>query len=249
MHRAELVELYVSKNLSIGEIGKILSLSEKTIFDRLKRLNVPVDPARKPGYRNKNRGVVIPTEQTAMLAEFLGIMLGDGHLSHFQTVVTLGTKELAYVEYVAELMQMLFKIQPTILVRKDGYRDIYVSSVVLTAWLRQQGLVPNKVAAQVGAPQWIFEKREWMEAFVRGFFDTDGSIYRLRFGMQISLTNKSIPLLVSLQGILRRLGYRASAVSLYRVYLTRKTDIERFFAEVRPANRKHLRRFEDIVRT
>lgn len=249
MNRAELVELYVSRNLSIGEIGKILSLSEKTIFDRLKRLNVPVDPARKPGYRNKNRRVVIPTEQTAMLAEFLGIMLGDGHLSHFQTVVTLGTKELAYVEYVAELMQKLFKIQPAILVRKDGYRDIYVSSVVLTAWLRQQGLVPNKVATQVGAPLWIFEKREWMEAFVRGFFDTDGSIYRLRFGMQISLTNKSIPLLLSLQGMLRRLGYRASAVSLYRVYLTRKTDIERFFAEVRPANRKHLRRFEDIVRT
>ncbi|CAN5734064.1 hypothetical protein BH11PAT2_BH11PAT2_09860 [soil metagenome] len=141
-------------------------------------------------------------------------------------------------------MERLFCVKATIGIRNNGYRDVYIGSVMLTDWLRKEGLVSNKVASQVDAPQWIFESSDFKTAFLRGFFDTDGSIYRLRFGKQISLTNKSLPLLYSLQRMLIELGYKASAVSSDRVYLTKKSDINRFFDEVRPANTKHLRRFE-----
>lgn len=82
-----------------------------------------------------------------------------------------------------------------------------------------------------------------MQSFVRGFFDTDGSVYKLKYGIQISFTNYSKPLLESLQSVLIKLGYNPSRISVNKVYLTQVKDVERFFREICPKNQKHLRRF------
>ena len=87
-----------------------------------------------------------------------------------------------------------------------------------------------------------------MKAFVRGFFDTDGSIYKLRFGLQISITNHSLPLLIALQSMLRTLGYSVSEVSVGRIYITRRNQVARFFSEIAPMNSKHTQRFEKFMR-
>jgi intein/homing endonuclease len=245
-YRAELERLYVRENKSISEVAHILGIAQSSVFLRLKRLNIQSSPDLKIGFRNMKRGIQIPSEHSALLAEFFGIMLGDGHISRFQTIVTLGTKELEYVEYVASLMKSLFGVEATILTRQDGYRDVYIGSVTLTSWLENEGLVRNKVALQVDVPSWVFQEREYMIAFLRGFFDTDGSIYRIRHGIQVSLTNKSLPLLHSLRRMLLTLQYTPSEVGSWRVYLTRRPDIRRFFNEVQPANTKHLRRYRHI---
>ena len=246
-YRNQLHRLYVVENKSIGEIGKELSISYQTVFDRLRRLDIKTEPKKKLKFQNRRSDVRLP-KQSVLLAEFLGIMLGDGHISHFQTIVTLGTKELAYVKYVQALMQELFKVKATISIKKSGYRDVYIGSTLITKWLKEQGLVENKVAAQVGVPKWIMSNKKYMEAFARGFFDTDGSVYNLRFGIQISLTNRSAPLLLALQDMLRKLGYRASEASAYKVYITKREDVQRFFKEVAPANLKHRRRFDKFAR-
>lgn len=247
MLRKELHQLYVTQNKSIGEIGKELGIPYQTVFDRMRRLGIETAPEKKLKYRNHRDDVQLP-KQSVRLAEFLGIMLGDGHMSHFQTMVTLGSKELEYVEYVQELMQELFKVKATISIKKSGYRDVYIGSTLITKWLKGQGLVSNKVASQVGVPAWIMSEKKYMRAFARGFFDTDGSVYNLRFGVQISFTNKSAPLLLALQDMLRKLGYRVSEVSAYKVYVTRRADVERFFREIAPANLKHRRRFDKFAR-
>ena len=171
-------------------------------------------------------------------------MLGDGHISHFQVLVNLGTKELEYAEYVKQLLSKIFKTNARIATRSDGYRDVYFGSTLVTSWLLKEGLVFNKVASQVDIPKWVFSKKEYMIAFLRGFFDTDGSVYKLRFGIQISLTNHSFPILLSLHTMFCALGYNPSEVGMHRIYLTRVKDLERFFKEVKPKNPKHVRRFE-----
>lgn len=247
MYRKELYSLYVTQNKSIGEIGKELNIPYQTVFDRMRRLGVETTPEKKLKYQNRRDDVQLP-KQSIRLAEFLGIMLGDGHVSHFQAIVTLGTKELEYVQYVQALMEELFKVKATISVKKTGYRDVYIGSTLITKWLKEQGLVQNKVAAQVGVPLWIMTDTKYMRAFARGFFDTDGSVYNLRFGIQISLTNRSAPLLLALQDMLRKLGYKVSEASAYRVYITKREDVRRFFTDVAPANLKHRRRFDKFAR-
>ncbi|MEK7200847.1 MAG: LAGLIDADG family homing endonuclease [Patescibacteria group bacterium] len=145
------------------------------------------------------------------------------------------------------LITKIFKTKAKISLRSTGYRDVYLGSVVITSWLLKEGLVFNKVKSQVDIPRWIFKKPEFIRRFLRGFFDTDGSIYELRFGIQISLSNKSQPLLQSLHKLLFKLGYNPSAVSADRVYLTRIPDVKRFFAEIQPKNQKHRKRFKQFI--
>lgn len=76
------------------------------------------------------------------------------------------------------------------------------------------------------------------------FFDTDGSVYKLRYGIQIAFSNRSLPLLISLRSMLIDLKYKPSHIVSNRVYLTKKTDLKRFFEEIKPHNRKHTERFK-----
>ena len=232
--RAELQKLYVAKNLTIEQVAIVLKIGPQTVFKRLKRLGFLSRRHLKPGFNNVRQDILLPKRYSNNLAEFMGVMLGDGHLTRFQIVVTLGNKEKEYADYVARLMSLVFGIEPKIIMRGgDKYRDVYFGSTVVSKWLRRQGLVYNKVASQVDAPSWIFKKKGYMKSFVRGFFDTDGSIYKLRSGQhQISLTNRSIPLLKSLQSMLQTLDYNPSAISYYHVYLTRKKDLGRFAEEI-----------------
>lgn len=229
LYRKELVDLYIQKNLSIKEVGDALGMSYQGVFDRLIRLSIPTSPKSKIGYQNKKQEIRLP-KKSKKFAEFLGIMLGDGHVSHFQTSVTLGTKEKEYVIYVQELMEELFNTPAAVTVNKKGYVVVYIGSVQITQFLKNKhNLVQNKVKEQVDVPTWIFEKESYMKAFIRGFFDTDGSIYLLKFGLQISITNHSKPVLVSLQRMLRALGYSVSKVSVVRFYITKRSHVKRFF--------------------
>lgn len=246
-YKKQLQKLYIVENKTIGEIAIQLKIVETSVFDRLRRLNIKTIPEKKLKYRNRRNDVQLP-KRSAKLAEFLGIMLGDGHVAHYQTFVTLGTKELPYVRYVQKLMQTLFEVKATVSLKKSGHREVYIGSTLITKWLKKQGLVSNKVAAQVGAPKWIMTKKDYMRSFVRGFFDTDGSVYNLRYGVQISITNKSATLLSALQDMLRRLGYQVSETSAYRIYITKRADVERFFKNIAPANLKHRRRFNKFKR-
>src|SRR3989344_419726 len=100
----ELCYWYVKKNKTIAEVGRILGISDKTVFQRLMRLGIPSTPERKATYVAKPRNDIrIPTKYSEKLAEFFGIMLGDGKLSYYQVIVTLGSKELNYAEYVSAL--------------------------------------------------------------------------------------------------------------------------------------------------
>jgi intein/homing endonuclease len=246
-YRKELWELYVVQNKTIFEVADVLHITWQAVFGRLKRLNIPVAPEKKLHYLGKNHNIKIPKEYSEDLAEFFGIMLGDGHISHFQIMVTLGKKEASYANYVARLMKALFNVIPRIRVNKQGYRTVYFGSVEVCAWLRKEGLTFNKVRSQIDVPRWIFSRPEYAARCIRGFFDTDGSIYRLKHGIQILFCNHSVPLLKSLQRLCSVLGYRVSKVSGWNFYITRISDIKRFFSKIAPQNGKHKRRCKEFL--
>src|SRR3989338_5277525 len=158
-HRSLLDKLYLSENKTIGEIGKILGISEKTVYKRLKTLNIEIIKESKLNYCNQRHDIRIPNKRSADLAEFFGIMLGDGRLSPSQIIITLGNKEKNYVSYVQQKIKGIFRAHPKISVRKLGYHDVYLGSVELVRWLKNEGLVHNKVKSQIGAPKWIFDKK------------------------------------------------------------------------------------------
>ena len=240
--------MYANKNLSLKEVAKRINLTESGTFARLRKLGIKTAPETKGGYLNKATKICIPKEYNPDLAELFGIMLGDGHISRFQTTVTLGSKEYGYVRYVSKLFKTTFGILGTIHRRKEGHHDVYVNSTTLAKWLLSEGLVMNKVKEQVDVPKWIMYKPEYMERFLRGFFDTDGCVYKLRFGIQVSFCNRSLPLLKSTRNMLVLLGYRVSEISLFNLYLTRRSEVVRFFTEIKPMNAKHVERYKFLTK-
>jgi hypothetical protein len=243
LYRNQLREFYVVQNKTIFEVATVLGIKWQTVFWRLQRLHIPITPDKKIYYLGKRLDAKVPEEYSDDLAEFFGVMLGDGHLAHFQVTVALGTKEMSYAKYLVKLIEKIFGPHPKISIRKDRYKVVYFGSVDIVRWLEKEGLVSNKVKAQVDVPRWIFGRASYSTRFLRGFFDTDGSVYRLRYGIQISFTNASAPMLKSLQQLCVALGYRVSEISGWHFYITKISDVERFFKEVAPHNKKHVERF------
>ena len=241
----ELSELYVKENKTIEQIAKELRLGQTTVYERLVRLGIKVARHRKEGFNNIHK-VRLP-KRSAKLAELIGILLGDGNLKPTQVTVTLGTKEDQYAEYVAKMMGELFQVKPKIS-RKRGEKVAYFGSTVAVRWLLAGGLALNKVKEQVDIPAWCRRKKIFMEAVVRGLIDTDGSVYRLRAGrVQISLCNRSLPILKTASIILKRLGFHPSRISCYKIYLTRKDDVLKYYREIGFSNQKHSRRFTSFL--
>ena len=243
--RNELVALYITQNKTIREVGEILKIAENSVYDRMVRLGIHTTPERKPHYLNRKRGELNFPDFSDKLAEFIGIMLGDGHISSGQIWISLNSiTDKKYSLYVKKLLKSLFGVNPGICRRKNQQAvDLFLSSVDLIDYLKEKGLfITNKVKYQVGVPSWIFNKDSYKKSFLRGFFDTDGSIYKLRFGVQMAFCNKSIPLLQSTRKILLDSRYRPSKISNYKVYLTRKSDLYRYMKEIGFSNSKHYKR-------
>ncbi len=244
--RKKLIKLYVDKNLPIGEVAKILQLADSTIYDRLVRLGIPTLRSKKVRFNNVRLDIVIPRRYSSDLAEFIGIMLGDGHLTPMQVSVTLGNKEKSYVDYVSTLIKKIFHAKPKCIKSKKGHFIVYIGSTKIVRWLCDMGLVYNKVKYQVDIPRWIFRRSVFMKSALRGLYDTDGSVYRLKIGMQISFCNHSRPLIESVRRILLDLGFSPSKISGFNLYLTRFNDRVRFYNEIGFRNKKHIDKYLDF---
>lgn len=241
--KLELIKLYVKENKTIDEIAGLLGLGESGVYVRLLRLGIKTAPFKKVTYRNINYNVIIPKIYSKELAEMVGILLGDGHLSPTQVAVTLGKKDI-YVNYVADLMEQLFKVKPKIIITKDGHYVVYLGSARLVRWFLDMGLAFNKVGSQVDIPHWCFKNKKYLINIVRGLIDTDGSVYKLRSGnVQISFCNRSLPLLRSTRSALLSLGLFPSNISGYNLYITRKNDLHRYYKEIGFNNKKNEERF------
>jgi hypothetical protein len=244
--RAELVQLYVQDNLSIREIADQLGMSQGGVYDRLQRLGLPSLRVHKTGCNNVRQDIVVPRAYSIALAELVGALLGDGNITPTQVVMTIGKKD-KYKQHIAVLMEKALGVRPSVCWSSRGDLSVYVGSTRLVRWFLDMGLVFNKVANQVGVPKWIMTSSSYMRAALRGLWDTDGSVYKLKFGCQMGFRNRSRPLLHDVREMLLKLGFHPSSVSGYSVYLTRRDELIRFAREVGFGNGKHLERFREFV--
>lgn len=143
---------------------------------------------------------------SSSLAEFVGIMLGDGHVGDKQWSITLNaTKDKGYAQYCFLLIEDLFHFQPKIFNRSVCHVLIlYGGGKDFIKYLRSLGLTAkNKVREQINVPQWIINNSDYSIACLRGLIDTDGGIFKhnylvnkKRYGYtKLCFTNRSIPLL------------------------------------------------------
>lgn len=131
--------------------------------------------------QNSHRKKVSLPKYSVQLAEFFGIMMGDGGINNsWQANITLNSiKDIQYSKYVYFLCNKLFGIFPAI--RKRKTRNALVVSLTSTSivdFLIDKGLARgNKLKFGLRIPKWILNNSSYKKACVRGLIDTDGCMF------------------------------------------------------------------------
>ncbi len=131
--------------------------------------------------KKSHRKLVNLPNDSVDLAEFFGIMIGDGGINNpWQANISLNSEsDLAFSKYILNLTKNLFELEPSIRKRKTtSTLIISIASTTIVNFLVGKGLVRgNKLKSGLKIPEWILERSEYRKACLRGLIDTDGCLY------------------------------------------------------------------------
>ena len=212
--------------------------------------------------KGRTKEIKIPSD-SKRLAEFFGIMLGDGN-SHrtcfyksrinkrgtymIRIVGDINSGKNYLLNYVKPLIEDLFNIA----VKKGIYKGtnaMYLTchSVQLIDFLEKKGFKPgNKIKNQLEIPNWIKNNKRYLISCLRGLYDTDGSVYKLtnQNSHQICFTNVNIRLMNDVRDSLLKLGINCSKISNKDLYITKKSELRKFLKLVGFINDKHIKKIK-----
>lgn len=206
---------------------------------------------RRGGYNSIKSGALFGTrfvfrkkvdlpKRSATLAKLIGILIGDGGISHFQVRVTLGLKtDREYAFFVKSLLDKLFKTNSSVYqYSKRSTIEVVISSRTAVEFLIKQGLpLGNKIRQKIDIPSWIKKRQGWSRRCLRGIFDTDGSVYLDRHrikdisykSINVDFASHSPDLLKSICDILHEEGWTPTLTTKGSIRLRRKKEVVNFF--------------------
>lgn len=196
---------------------------------------------------NQPREVTIPISISADLSEFVGVLAGDGHVSCLKFQIDICGHHLQdkeYIEYhVEKLFHILFKTIP-LRGNRPGvvYRRIH-SKQVVNYLVKTFNIPVGKKKGKLRIPLVIFENKLFLAAYIRGLFDTDGSIYRHhKNSVALDITSLSPDFRIDVKNALADLGFHA-VINGKNIQMYRQKEIHEFFKVIKPANQKHLKKY------
>ncbi len=201
--------------------------------------------------------VVTPKKDTE-LAEFVGIIIGDGGITKRQVTVTLNYKtDKHYSIFVGNLIKKLFKTEISIFYRrKYSTVNIIVSRTRLVVFCKSIGLqIGNKLKQNLDIPKWIKKNKNFEISCVRGLVDTDGCIFNECHKIKgekycyprLAFTSYSKQLCASVFKIFEKLGFMPKIRNNRNVQLENRKDIIRYFQLIGTNNLHHKKRFKSFL--
>lgn len=189
------------------------------------------------------------------LAEFVGIVLGDGSIGEYQVSIYLNERsERGFAEYIRSQIRRLFGISAALAKNTHHCLAVVASGKNLVEFLQTIGLQRgDKISNGTDIPSWIFENTEYQRACLRGLVDTDGALFvhdhvvsRHRYQHRgLIFTSYSPPLLRAAYRLLVNLGFRAKIYARHgHVFLFRQDDVRRYMMDVGTRNPHRRRQFE-----
>ena len=198
-------------------------------------------------------------QKNVELAEFVGILLGDGGLTKKQVTITLNRfDDRDFIPYVKNLIQKLFAVNPSISERKrESVANIVVSRTKLVQFFVKMGLcIGSKVKHQVDVPFWIKESKELTKSCLRGLFDTDGCFYvdkhyykgKTYYNCAMCFRNRSLPVLTFFRTGLQQVGFHPTHNTRFSISLRREDEIIKYFQTIGSSNPKCSEKFKDYFK-
>ncbi|KHO45884.1 MAG: hypothetical protein QJ16_C0016G0007 [archaeon GW2011_AR1] len=255
-------EKILIKEKTYNELCRIVNINfDKFILDKLNDFW----GKSKGGLNSKGSTIQIKIPRNnEKLAELIGVILGDGNISKYQKgkktgvyqINITGHKDLDedyHTNYLFKIFQELFGLKPiTVLSKNSKGRHLIISSKQLVNFFSKHGLKNgDKIKNQSTFPTWIWKKKNFLKACVRGLIDTDGSIFRMSQRdynlIRINFTNHNLTLLKDTRKAFLNLGFNPSKIINNRqFYLSRQDEIRKYLKEIGFSNVRHQERLKSF---
>ncbi|MBO0887708.1 LAGLIDADG family homing endonuclease [Candidatus Bathyarchaeota archaeon] len=172
--------------------------------------------------------------------------------SHSSVQIAIAGHKYDDREYLIERVRPMFEARfgrPFHLreLRNENSMQLYAYSKQIALTLHEWGMPFGKKKLSSLTPNVSLDE----VSFVRGFFDTDGSVY-CKYGpyLQIQFKSANPALMTYVKDCLTRLGLHPTAIrrddTKFRFCLSRQNEVDRFFRLTGPRNSKHLKRFHHV---
>lgn len=208
-----------------------------------------------------------PVLSNPELAEFVGILLGDGSIgiykckagnkvkTQYKVQVTLNSNEEQFMRYIGKLIKRLFNVTPNISYRKTNAVDIRIFRKGILNFLT------NKVG-MVLSPKWNrakipnrYLKNKLELSVIRGLFDTDGSVVLANnhgsLYPRLEIKISPSPMQKQVLEILRRRKFNVRVRKIGKkkinVGLNGKLQLKKWLRVVGFSNNKHIQRAEKVI--
>jgi len=207
-----------------------------------------------------------PNLNDSKLAEFIGILLGDGSVSIYKcrngnkiklqhrVQITLNSKNKKYIQYISVLIEHLFDIKPIVKFRKnENACDILIfRKSIIDFLISKVGLKLSPKWNRAVIPE-LFLTKDLEKYVLRGYFDTDGSVVITnnngtiypRLEMKICPS----PMRKSFIDILRRLNFRFGIYNIdnnrTRIQINGKEQLIKWVNDVRIKNPEYLQKINN----
>lgn len=170
--------------------------------------------SEKKSINDVKRNIHLP-EKSIKLAEFIGILTGDGYIQHDKKagkyIIEIVGNSVNDKEYLCNKVPMLFKelfnVIPKIYFKKrQQTMSVKAQSKMIFCFLNDLGFPVGK-KGQIGIQDWIFENDKFARVFIRGLSDTDGCFtLRQKKYPVVQYSSKSELLLKKVGELLSRFG-------------------------------------------
>lgn len=185
------------------------------------------------------------------MAEFIGVLLGDGHIRDFHEIdmegkhvtgykvkITLHKEELDIIERAQALFESFTGRSPERYAPEEkNVVNLYIYSKDLVEELKNAGMVSgDKKENQVSVHEWIKQDRKYKKACIRGLLDTDGTIYERKYDgyKVIQFKNASTPLLHDFREMCEDLDISVSKGGYRTVQIASQDEVAKFIRLINP---------------
>ncbi|MDD5416473.1 MAG: LAGLIDADG family homing endonuclease [Candidatus Aenigmarchaeota archaeon] len=196
--------------------------------------------------------IINTPKKNEKLAEFVGIMLGDGNIYSSKkygiyrikiTGNSITDKEYL-LEFVKPLIEDLFNSKVSFGFEKDRLGlNLRLASFNLLNFLLTIGLIPgDKIQNKITIPRWIKQNNEYLIACIRGLIDTDGTVFEQARGSgrwSIGFKNNNRILLEDVREALISLGFHPTNITINAIFICRQEEINLFLKRISFNNLKH----------
>ncbi|MBR9690785.1 hypothetical protein GOV08_03815 [Candidatus Woesearchaeota archaeon] len=184
------------------------------------------------------------------LAELIGIILGDGEIRSDGTIrISFDPKkDVNYIDRrVIALIQSILGNK----VYFESEKRISFGNISFMRYLKSIGLPSgSKFENNIKIPSLFFKNNKYLCAVLRGLFDTDGYFGYLNGSLELMLgrfSEKSVNLVNDISLALKKLNIKHKIITSndgqFKVRLTDKLEIIRFFSIIGSSNLRNIVRF------